>query len=81
MAHAIVYTKGFCPYCHKVLATMDQLGITYTDIDVTNDQVAHKEMVERSGGRTVPQVFLHVGGSDDFHKLLEEGALNPLIQE
>lgn len=79
MAHAIIYTRDFCPYCHKALATLDRLGVAYTKIDVGAGQEVLDEMVARTGQHTVPQIFLHVGGSDDFHELLEAGALSGLL--
>ncbi len=73
--HAIIYTKDSCGYCHKALTTLDQMKVSYTNIDVTHDQELYQEMVERSGERTVPQIFWHVGGSDEMHALLSTGKL------
>lgn len=48
---------------------MDSLGWRYTEIEVTHNENLFKEMVELSGRKTVPQIFIknqHIGGYDDF---------------
>ena len=58
MANIEVYTKEWCPYCAKAKALLKSKGLSYREIDVTSDETLQQEMVERSGRRTVPQVFL-----------------------
>ena len=67
MARAIIYTRKYCPYCQKAKELLDTQGISYEEIDVSNDPVKEEEMKRISGRTTVPQVFLHVGGCDDLH--------------
>lgn len=73
--HAIIYTKDYCPYCHQALKTLDELGVSYENIDVTNDPEKYQEMIHRTGLFTVPQIFWHIGGSDELHELLDKGKL------
>ncbi len=83
MAQIDVYTKGYCPFCHRVVALFDKLGVEYNNIDVEHDDEKFMEMVERAnGGRTVPQVFIngeHIGGCDDTFALHQQGLLEEKI--
>jgi len=50
-------------------AILDQRGIEYREVDVTEDQALQKEMIQRTGRQSVPQIFLddeHIGGYDDL---------------
>lgn len=78
-----IYTKNYCPYCHKAKALLDSLNIEYQDIDVTNDPQKLEEAIAKSGFSTVPQVFVGdkcLGGSDDIHRLHQEGKLLDLVK-
>jgi len=78
-----IYTKDYCPYCHKAKALLDSLGVKYQEIDVTNDPERLEEAIEKSGFRTVPQIFVGdkcLGGSDDIHRLHAEGRLLDLVK-
>ena len=82
MNHVEVYTKDYCPYCKRAKALLDAKGVPYTEFDVTHDPEGQRTMRERSGRRTVPQVFIGgrpVGGSDDLAALAESGALDRLL--
>lgn len=83
MAHIRIYTTPVCPYCARAKALLDKKGAAFEEIDVYMDAAARKEMMERSGRRTVPQIFIderHVGGCDDLHALDAEGGLDPLLK-
>ena len=78
-----IYTKDYCPYCHKALALLDNLEVEYTNFDVTHDEEKFAEAKEKSGSRTVPQVFVgdrFLGGCDDIHELHADGKLLPIIE-
>jgi len=77
-----LYTKNHCSFCKRAKALLREKGVTFTDIEITNDPVGMAEMVERSGRRTVPQIFIgdvHVGGGDDLAALDAAGGLDPLL--
>ncbi len=79
MAHIEIYTKEWCPYCLKAKALLRAKDVAYDEIDVTSDEVRQAEMVERSGMRSVPQIFLDgekVGGYDDLARLNATGELD-----
>ena len=78
----IVYTTGWCPYCARAKALLDRKGAAYVEIDIEATATARAEMMERSGRRTVPQIFIddrHIGGCDDLHALDAAGGLDPLL--
>lgn len=77
-----IYTKAYCPYCHRAKALLDSKGVSYKEYEVTLDQARQQEMRERSGRKTVPQVFIngdHIGGSDDLMDANNNGLLDTLL--
>ena len=82
MPNVTIYTKSWCPYCARAKAHLNDKGVTFNEIDVTTDPLREKEMVDRSGRRTVPQIFIndsHVGGSDDLLEADRTGVLDALL--
>jgi glutaredoxin 3 len=78
-----VYTTTYCPYCTRAKALLDRKGVPYEEIDVTDDDEAREKLVETTGMRTVPQIFVgetHVGGFTDLDALEQAGELDPLLQ-
>ena len=82
MSKVEIYTTPWCPYCHAAKALLDDKGVAYEEIDVSDPQM-RQAMVERAHGRrTVPQIFVgatHVGGYDDMAALERRGQLDPLL--
>jgi len=80
----ILYTKGYCPFCHRAKALFKKKGVSYTEYEVSDDEALFAEMVKRSnGGRTVPQIFIddkHIGGASDLFALDAVGKLDPLLK-
>ncbi len=82
MAHVTIYTKPFCPYCSAAIGLLQKKGVDFTEIVASNDPEKRKEMMERSGGYTYPQIFVgdrHIGGCDDMMALERRGQLDPLL--
>jgi glutaredoxin 3 len=78
-----VYVTGWCPYCQRARALLTTKGLVFNEINVDDDDKFRQEMIERSGRRTVPQIFIgekHVGGCDDLFALEDSGELDRLIQ-
>jgi len=78
----VIYTTGWCPFCMRAKALLERRGVPYTEIDVESRSGLRQEMVERSGRRTVPQVFIgghHVGGSDELAAAELSGELDRLL--
>jgi glutaredoxin 3 len=83
MARVEVFSKSWCPYCHRAKALLEHKGQEFDEIDVEEEAARVSEMVERSGGlRSVPQIFIddvHVGGFDDLAALERAGRLDALL--
>lgn len=78
-----IYTKDYCPYCHRAKALLKQKGAAFTEIDIQREPDKRPEMIARASGRTtVPQIFIggvHVGGCDDLHALDAAGKLDSML--
>ncbi len=79
-----VYSKAYCPYCDYAKQLLNDLAVPFEEIRVDQDPEALQYMMEASGRRTVPQIFIHgepIGGFDDMSALHQKGGLMPLIQK
>ena len=78
-----MYTTAVCPYCIRAKQILHTRGVTQIDeVRVDLDHAARLQMMEITGRRTVPQIFIgatHVGGCDDLVDLDSRGALMPLL--
>ena len=78
-----MYTTQVCPYCVRAKALLKQRGVEQIDeIRVDLDAGQRQKMIEETGRRTVPQIFIggtHVGGCDDLIELDQRGGLKPLL--
>jgi glutaredoxin 3 len=78
-----MYTSAYCPYCLNAEKLLSKKGITdIKKIRVDGDSAILQEMIEKTGRRTVPQIFIghyHVGGFDDLRALDLEGKLDSLL--
>lgn len=79
-----MYTTGVCPYCQMAKALLKQKGITeINEIRIDTDPEIRDQMMQRTGRRTVPQIYIgetHVGGFDDLNALNQAGKLDPLLK-
>ncbi|ACC74434.1 glutaredoxin 3 [Paraburkholderia phymatum] len=83
MSAITIYTTPTCPYCHAAKALLMNKGLSYREVDVQNDRVTAVALMERTGRRTVPQIFIgetHVGGFDDLNALETAGRLDRLLE-
>ncbi|QEA13646.1 glutaredoxin 3 [Comamonas flocculans] len=84
MQNVKIYTTATCPYCVRAKALLQSRGVQdLQEIRVDGDPRARQEMMETTGRRTVPQIFIgeqHVGGCDDLMALDARGGLMPLLQ-
>ncbi len=78
-----IYTTGSCPYCIQAKALLKQRGVAeLNEIRVDMLPGEREKMMEITGRRTVPQIFIgttHVGGCDDLVALDGRGGLLPLL--
>jgi glutaredoxin 3 len=77
-----VYSTQFCPYCVRAKQLLDAKGAEYEEIRVDQNPELRQVMMQKSGRRTVPQIWIgdtHVGGFDDLWRLDQTGKLDPLL--
>ena len=78
-----MYTTQVCPFCLRAKALLKQRGVAAIDeIRIDLDDTQREKMIEITGRRTVPQIFIgntHVGGCDDLFALDQQGGLMPLL--
>ncbi|MDR7377676.1 glutaredoxin 3 [Rhodoferax ferrireducens] len=78
-----MYTTAVCPYCIRAKQILKSKGVELIDeIRVDQQPEARMAMMEMTGRRTVPQIFIgdtHVGGCDDLVALDGRGGLLPLL--
>lgn len=82
MADVTLYTTRFCPYCIRAKHLLDRKGVAYNEIRVDGNAELRREMTERSGRHTVPQIWIgerHVGGCDDLYELERRGELDSAL--
>ena len=78
-----IYTTAVCPYCVQAKQILKARGVVQLEeIRVDTDPAQRLKMMELTGRRTVPQIFVgqtHVGGCDDLMALDARGGLMPLL--
>lgn len=82
MARVEIYTKMGCPFCARAKALLERKGVEFTEYHAAEEPAMKEQMIERSGRRTYPQVFIdgrHIGGSDDLASFDQQGGLDPLL--
>lgn len=83
MANILMYTSAVCPYCINAERLLASKGITEINkIRVDLQPEKRDEMIQKTGRRTVPQIFIddrHIGGFDDLRALDLAGGLDPLL--
>ena len=78
-----MYTTQVCPFCIRAKALLQQRGVAQIEeVRIDLDPAERLRMMEMTGRRTVPQIFIgstHVGGCDDLIALDRAGGLLPLL--
>ncbi len=84
MAAVKMYSSGVCPFCMMAERLLNSKGVTeITKIRVDLEPVKRTEMMERTGRRTVPQIYIgetYVGGYDELAALDQAGKLDALLR-
>jgi len=78
-----IYTTNYCPYCSRAKSVMDRHGVSYEEIDASGDDALRKELVEKTGMMTVPQIFIGevaIGGCQELEALVQEGKFLPMVE-
>ena len=83
MPNIKMYATAVCPYCARAEQLLKRKGVADIEkIRVDQDPVRRDEMMQLTGRRTVPQIFIgdyHVGGCDDLFALDHAGKLDDLL--
>jgi glutaredoxin 3 len=77
-----MYTTAVCPYCQMAERLLRSKGVDVEKVRVDLEPQRRVEMMEKTGRRTVPQIYVgetHVGGYDDLAALDRAGKLDPLL--
>ena len=83
VARVVMYSTAVCPYCvraERLLASKGVIDIEKVRVDL--DPVKRQEMMDKSGQRTVPQIWIgdtHVGGFEELYALDRSGRLDLLL--
>jgi glutaredoxin 3 len=78
----VMYSTTWCGYCQRARALLSRKGVEVHEIKVDEEPAQREQMVQRSGRRTVPQIFIgdrHIGGYDDLAALDRAGELDKLL--
>lgn len=79
-----MYTTAVCPYCIRAKQLLKSKGVeSIEEIRIDTNPAAREQMMQSTGRRTVPQIYIgptHVGGFDDLAALDGKGGLMPLLQ-
>jgi glutaredoxin 3 len=83
-AKVVMYSTAVCPWCERAEMLLKTRGVEAVEkVRIDLDPARRDEMIEKTGRRTVPQIFIgerHVGGFDDLAALDRAGGLAPLLQ-
>ena len=78
-----IYSKTNCPACVMAKDILDQKGVKYEEIILDNKPTETQELMDKTGMRTVPQIFINgelIGGCSDLMDLDKQKKLDPLLQ-
>ncbi|MEC7030691.1 MAG: glutaredoxin domain-containing protein [Pseudomonadota bacterium] len=79
-----IYTKDHCPYCGYAKRLLDSLEQKYEEIPLRSDREAIMALVDKTGMKTLPQIFIHnelIGGYDDLKSLVDSGKLDDVLSK
>lgn len=77
-----IYTTSTCSYCRAAKQLLNERKLPFTEVDCSNDAAARERLVNETGRRTVPQIYLDgipVGGFDDLNALDRKGDLAKIV--
>ncbi|MDB5772289.1 MAG: grxC [Burkholderia sp.] len=84
-ARVVMYSTAICPYCIMAERLLKAKGVEAIEkIRIDTEPELRAEMMQKTGRRTVPQIYIgetHVGGFDDLSALDRAGKLDPLLQD
>ena len=83
MTKVLMYSTAVCPFCVRAEQLLTRKGVSDIDkVRVDLDPARREEMMQKTGRRTVPQIYIgetHVGGCDELYELERQGKLDSLL--
>jgi len=76
-----IYSHPGCSFCHQAKGLLNARGVEFQELDVGHDKQLLAQMIERTGGRTLPQIIINdqaIGGFDELRRLDQEKKLGAL---
>ncbi|MNK07385.1 Glutaredoxin-3 [compost metagenome] len=83
MAKVLIYTKDPCPYCVRAINLLNDKGIAFEEVDLTEKFDEMERMKNETGWRTFPMIMINgklIGGYTDLKALDEEGKLADMVK-
>ena len=83
-SHVIVFSSPFCGYCAAAKRLLMHKNADFIEINILNSPERRQEMIEMSGRRSVPQIFVggqHIGGYTELSALDAAGELDALLAD
>jgi glutaredoxin 3 len=83
VARVVMYMTAACPFCQSAERLLREKGAEIDKVRVDLEPARRGEMMQKSGRRTVPQIWIgerHIGGCDDLYDLDRQGGLDPLLK-
>ena len=83
MVKVLMYLTASCPFCQSADRLLREKGVQVEKIRVDLEPARRAEMMQKSGRRTVPQIWIggrHIGGCDDLYALEHAGELDSLLK-
>lgn len=82
MAHVLVYSSDYCPYCIRAKQLLERKNVAFEEVRVDGKPQLRAEMAQKARRTSVPQIWIgatHVGGCDDLFALERAGKLDAML--
>ena len=79
-----IYSTTWCPSCNLAKRIFDDRKVSYTEINIEEENISRENLKEITGGMTVPQIVIHgqcIGGYDQLFSLHQSGELDSLLKD
>lgn len=80
----VIYTTSLCGFCFAAKSLLDNKGVAFKEVAVDGDHETRQALMQETGQRTVPQIWIgrkHVGGFTDLAELEQSQALDAMLAE
>ena len=84
MSEVTIYSSDYCPFCIRAKQLLKMKQVDFNEINVDGQSSLRREMTEKSGRTSVPQIWIqehHVGGCDELFALERSGKLDTLLSK